>query len=187
MTANPLDQIFDLHISAQADRTAIVRFKSNSHQEGQIRQLLTQKGISNYAQRELTSKNTLIGSGMIGELEEEMEELAFLAFLKKQMQAEVVKHTALRGRPIKKVALCGGSGGFLLSKAIRQGADIFITSDYKYHEFFDAEGKIIIADIGHYESEQFTIPLLHEIISNKFTNFAVYETAYRTNPVSYFV
>ncbi|MEM6966410.1 MAG: Nif3-like dinuclear metal center hexameric protein, partial [Bacteroidota bacterium] len=88
-------------------------------------------------------------------------------------------------RKIHKVALCGGAGGFLLKDAIRQGADIFITSDYKYHEFFDADGKIIIADIGHYESEQFTIELLHGIISQKFSNFAAHFTEVNTNPVNY--
>ena len=129
----------------------------------------------------------VIGSGMIGELESPLQEKDFLHLLKTKMQANVVKHTSLLGKPVSKVAVCGGAGGFLLKHAIKAGADVFITSDYKYHEFFDADGKIIIADIGHFESEQFTIPLLKEIISNKFSTFAVYETEVRTNPVSYFV
>lgn len=128
-----------------------------------------------------------IGSGMIGELAAPMDARSFLSFLKERMQTNCVKHTELIHSEIKKVALCGGVGSFLLKKAIRQKADIFITADYKYHEFFDADGKIIIADIGHFETEQFTIPLLKEIISNKFSNFAVYETAHSTNPVHYFV
>ena len=101
------------------------------------------------------------------------------------MKAGVVKYTKLSGQPIRKVAVCGGAGGFLLNVAIAQKADIFITSDYKYHEFFDADQNIIIADIGHFESEQFTIDLLAEIISEKFSNFAVRCTKVRTNPVHY--
>ena len=143
-----------------------------------------QSAITSYP---VLEKNPQIGSGMIGELAAPMETRDFLAFLKQQMQTDCIKHTGLMHAQIKKVALCGGAGGFLLQKAIQKGADIFITADYKYHEFFDADGQIIIADIGHFESEQFTIPLLKEIISNKFSNFAVYETAYRTNPVHYFV
>jgi len=97
----------------------------------------------------------------------------------------VVRHTALLGKNIKTVAVCGGAGGFLLGAAKGRKADIFITSDYKYHEFFDADGQIVIADIGHYESEQFTIELLQEIISEKFSNFAAYSTEVVTNPVHY--
>lgn len=126
-----------------------------------------------------------IGSGVIGRLPEPMEPMAFLKFLKERMQTDCVRHTAVLDTPVEKVAVCGGSGGFLLSRAIGQGAQVFITADYKYHEFFDADGQIIIADIGHFESEQFTIQLLHEIISQKFSNFAVHCTNVRTNPVYY--
>jgi len=130
-------------------------------------------------------KEGTVGSGMIGQLEHAMEEQAFLQFLKERMQVSCIRHTALLNKPISSVAVCGGSGSFLLSKAVQQEADIFITADYKYHEFFDADGQIIIADIGHYESEQFTIELLHEIISKKFSNFAVYCTELITNPIHY--
>jgi len=130
--------------------------------------------------------NALIGSGMIGELTKPMTEKSFLKFLKNKMQVNCVKHTDLRGKRIAKVAFCGGAGGFLLKNAIRQQADIFITADYKYHEFFDADGQIIIADIGHYESEQFTINLLHEVLTQKFSNFAAHCTEVNTNPVSYY-
>lgn len=129
--------------------------------------------------------STGVGSGMIGELPEAMPEADFLQQLKQTMQAGVVRHTALRGQAVRTVAVCGGAGGFLLSNAIRQQADVFVTSDYKYHEFFDADGKIIIADIGHFESEQFTIELLYEIISKKISNFALHCTTVRTNPVYY--
>jgi len=96
-----------------------------------------------------------------------------------------VRYTRLRGRRVKKVAICGGSGSFLLKAAMAQKADVFITADFKYHEFFDADRKIVIADIGHYETEQFTIGLLHEIITNKFSTFAAHCTEMNTNPINY--
>lgn len=123
---------------------------------------------------------------MIGILEEELPVEDFLHRLKENMELELIKHTNISTDTIKKVAVCGGAGGFLLNKAIAQGADIFITSDYKYHEYFDADNKIIIADIGHFESEQFTISLLCDIISEKFSSFANYCTSVKTNPVNYF-
>jgi dinuclear metal center YbgI/SA1388 family protein len=129
--------------------------------------------------------NEKVGSGMIGDLAEATNEKSFLLFLKKTMKAGVVRHTKLKGKSIKKVAVCGGAGGFLLKNAIAQKADIFVTADYKYHEFFDANDNIIIADIGHFESEQFTIELLYEIITNKFSNFAAHCTKINTNPVNY--
>ncbi len=133
----------------------------------------------------IENKNSEVGSGMIGYLKNPVSEKEFLQKIKKQMKAGCVKYTKLRRKKISKVALCGGSGGFLLKDAIQQGADIFITSDYKYHEFFDADGKIVIADIGHYESEQYTIELLYDIITEKFSNFAAYFTEISTNPVNY--
>jgi len=136
----------------------------------------------------LESKNPEIddiGSGVIGHLASPMEESAFLAHLKDQMSVNVVKYTALSGNPVRRVAVCGGSGGFLLEKAVSAGAQVFITADYKYHEYFDADGRIVIADIGHYESEQYTIDLLHELISRKFSTFAVHITKVVTNPVKY--
>ena len=90
------------------------------------------------------------------------------------------------GKPVKRIALCGGAGSFLISKALAAGADAFVTADMKYHEFFDANGRLLIADIGHYESEQFTISLLQEILVQKFPTFAVLKTAVKTNPVLYF-
>jgi putative NIF3 family GTP cyclohydrolase 1 type 2 len=103
------------------------------------------------------------------------------------MNASVVRHTAFTGKQVKKVAVCGGAGSFLLKHAINAGADVFITADYKYHEFFDAEGKVLIADIGHFESEQFTQELLYEIIRKKFPNFALRLTEINTNPVKYYI
>jgi putative NIF3 family GTP cyclohydrolase 1 type 2 len=115
-----------------------------------------------------------------------MTETAFLHYLKDMMKVDCIKHTALCGKMVQTIAVCGGSGGFLLPRAIASGADFFITADYKYHEFFDADGQIVIADIGHFESEQFTIDLLYEIISKKYSNFARYCTSVNTNPVHYF-
>jgi len=135
----------------------------------------------------LTNPNQQVGAGMIGELEMPINEEAFLSFVKEKMQAHVIRHTAFTGKHIKKVAVCGGAGGFLLKQAIAAGADIFITADYKYHEFFDAEGKLMIADIGHYESEQFTQQFLYEIIRKKFPTFAVRLTDINTNPVKYYI
>ncbi len=126
-----------------------------------------------------------IGAGMIGELKQAMPCLEFMEHLKKTMDLKVVKHTAFISDQISKVAVCGGSGGFLLSVAKSSGADIFITSDYKYHEFFDANNEIVIADIGHYESEKFTIELLYDLIINKFSNFAAHYTKINTNPIKY--
>ncbi len=127
-----------------------------------------------------------IGSGMVGELEKPVSEIEFLERLKSVFMLKLIKHTPLLNKSIKKVALCGGSGSFLLKNAINSKSDIYISSDFKYHEFFDAENQILIADIGHYESEQFTPEIFYEIISNKFPTFASYLTETNTNPVNYF-
>jgi len=127
-----------------------------------------------------------IGSGMIGELEVPISENEFFENLKAVFNIKLIKHTRLLNKSIKKVSLCGGSGSFLLKNAINSKSDIYISSDFKYHEFFDAENQILIADIGHYESEQFTPEIFYEIISNKFPTFASYLTETNTNPVNYF-
>lgn len=126
-----------------------------------------------------------IGSGMVGELPEPMEAKMFLERVKEQMKTDCIRHTDLAHQSIKKVAVCGGAGSFLLPNAIKSGAQVFITGDFKYHQFFDADGKIIIADIGHYESEQFTSALIYDILSQKFDNFAVRLSKYNTNPIKY--
>lgn len=126
------------------------------------------------------------GAGIIGELPEPMDEKSFLNHLKSVFGLKVIRHTLLKNKPVKKVALCGGAGSFLISSALRSGADIYLTADIKYHEFFDANGRLVVADIGHYESEQFTINLLQEVLEQKFPNFAVLKTEVVTNPVYYF-
>ncbi len=139
-----------------------------------------------YEMVQLQNSNQETGAGMVGYLENEMEETDFLRFLKATMKAVCVKHTALRGKKIRKVAVCGGSGSFLLKNAMQAGADIFITSDYKYHQFFDAEGQIVIADIGHFESEQYTVEIFENVLRKKFLNFAILLSNLSTNPVKYF-
>ncbi|SHF83640.1 Nif3-like dinuclear metal center hexameric protein [Flavisolibacter ginsengisoli] len=126
-----------------------------------------------------------MGSGVVGYLEAPMEEKGFLNLLKDRFAANGIRYTSLLGKPIQKVAVCGGAGSFLLKKAISSQADIYITGDVKYHEFFDAEGKIVLADIGHYESEQYTVELLSDLLLKKFPTFAVLKSSVNTNPVNY--
>ncbi|MCF8238056.1 MAG: Nif3-like dinuclear metal center hexameric protein [Saprospiraceae bacterium] len=125
------------------------------------------------------------GLGVLGSLPEAISFGHFIALLKDKMDCSVVRHTAWDDRPIQKVAVCGGSGSFLLPRAMAAQADAFVTADYKYHEFFEADDRILIADIGHYESEQFTIKLLEQLIRNNFSNFASHSTTVITNPVKY--
>jgi len=134
----------------------------------------------------LDNKLPVVGAGMIGWLDQEMDSYEFLALVQRQMQASVIRHTEVLPRKIRKVAVCGGSGSFLLKDAIAAGADAFVTADFKYHEFFDAEQKLMIADIGHFESEQFTSAFLVETLTSRFPEFRVQHTRVNTNPVSYF-
>lgn len=133
----------------------------------------------------LLNTNPYEGAGIVGELEKPVDEKEFLVHLKNEFQCGAVRHTNYIGNPIKRIAFCGGSGIFLLSDAIRAKADIFITSDVKYHEFFDADGQILLADIGHFESEQFTVNLVYGILKKKFTTFAPHLAKTSTNPINY--
>lgn len=126
-----------------------------------------------------------VGAGMVGELEKPENTREFLSKIKKIFNTGCVRHTAICREKISKVALCGGSGSFLLRNAIGAGADVFITGDMKYHDFFEADNKIIIADVGHYESEQFTKELLMNIIKKKNSTFAVRNSEINTNPINY--
>jgi|SRR6218665_117225 len=134
----------------------------------------------------LTNRHQTTGAGLTGELPEAMDEKIFLETLKDRFGLAIIRHTPLTGRKIKTVALCGGAGSFLIPNALGAKADIYITADMKYHEFFDADGRMVIADIGHYESEQFTTALLQEVLEEKFPTFAVLKTTVNTNPVQYF-
>ena len=126
-----------------------------------------------------------VGSGIVGELEEEISSSVFLKKVKTLMKTDCIRYTNLVRKTIRKVAVCGGSGSFLLNNAKSVGADIFITADFKYHEFFNAENDIIIADIGHYESEQFTKELIYDLLINNFSKFAVRLSKVNTNPINY--
>jgi dinuclear metal center YbgI/SA1388 family protein len=134
----------------------------------------------------LANKYAQIGSGMIGELKTAMTEEDFLALVKKVFKVPFIKHTQKTGKLVKKVSVCGGSGRFLLKNAINSNSDAYLTSDFKYHEFFDAENKILLIDTGHYESEQFTPEIFYDIIQKKFTKFAIHLSKINTNPINYF-
>ena len=135
----------------------------------------------------LANAHQEVGAGAVGDLPDAMPETEFLAHLKRSMAVSLIRHTPLLHRPVRRVAVCGGVGSFLLNDAIRAGADVFVTADYKYHEFFDADGRLVIADINHYESEQFTRHLIRERLSEKFSTFAVILSETVTNPVHIFI
>jgi len=133
----------------------------------------------------LENKNQHIGMGMIGEFENAMTETSFLEHLKSKMQTKCVRHSSFLDKPIKKVAVLGGSGSFAINAAKHSGVDAYVTSDLKYHDFFTAENKLLLADIGHYESEQYTKNLLVAYLTKKIPNFAIVLSNTNTNPVKY--
>jgi dinuclear metal center YbgI/SA1388 family protein len=126
-----------------------------------------------------------VGSGMIGTLPNPEDEITFLKRIKEIFQCGTIKYTPLLNNPVQKIALCGGAGSFLLGKAKALGADVFISGDFKYHQFFDAENSIVIADIGHFESEQFTKEVFFELLTKKIPNFAIRLSKVNTNPIKY--
>jgi dinuclear metal center YbgI/SA1388 family protein len=126
-----------------------------------------------------------VGMGVYGDLSNDMTEKQFLSLLKETFHLQSIRHSNLLGRPIKKVAVLGGSGSFAIEDAKRCGADIYISADFKYHDFYKAENKIVLADIGHYESEQFTKNLLVDYLTKKFRNFAIVLSEKNTNPINY--
>ncbi|UHG92501.1 Nif3-like dinuclear metal center hexameric protein [Spirosoma oryzicola] len=135
----------------------------------------------------LDNQNQEVGSGAIGDLPEALDSQTWLRYLKENMAVSLIRHTPFVDRPIRRIAVCGGVGSFLLPDAIRSGADVFVTADYKYHEFFDADGRITICDINHYESEVFTKELISQYLAKKFTTFAVILSETDTNPVRFFI
>ncbi|MDF1574681.1 MAG: Nif3-like dinuclear metal center hexameric protein [Bacteroidales bacterium] len=156
--------------------SAVVRAMSSSHPYEEVA----------YDLYPLENKDPRRGMGMIGRLEHPMDEEAFLGFLKDRCRASVVRHSKLLGKGVKKVALCGGSGSFLLGKAKAVGADVFVTGDMKYHQFLEADGKIVVMDIGHFEGEQFTRELFYDLLRKKFPKFAVRLSETEKNPIKYF-
>jgi dinuclear metal center YbgI/SA1388 family protein len=133
----------------------------------------------------LNNANPNVGFGVTGFLSPEQDEKEFLKKIKSVFNVDGIRHTALLNKKINQVALCGGSGSLLLQDAKNAGADIFISGDFKYHQFFDAENEIVIADIGHFESEQFTVEIFYELLIKKLPNFAICFTKVKTNPINY--
>ena len=158
------------------NKTKVVQALKQAHPYEEVAYYLTQ----------LDNENQETGAGLIGTLDKPMDGQSFLAMLKERMSLNCIRYTQLPDKPIQKVALCGGSGSFLLPQAKASGADVFVTADFKYHDFFDAENEILICDIGHYESEAFTKELLYEMLNKKFTNFAVNLSEIVTNPINYY-
>jgi len=134
----------------------------------------------------LENDNNEIGAGMIGELPTELDEKTFMDHLKSKMNLSTLKHTALLNKKVKKVAVCGGSGSFLIKDAINAKADFYVSADIKYHEYFDADQALVIADIGHYESEIFTNELFYAVLTEKFANIALHLGQTVTNPIKYY-
>ena len=160
-----------------------------SHKEGQVVSALFQHHPYEEIAYEifaLENTNRHVGMGMIGELEEPMEAAEFLALVKKRFNTGCIRHSALPGKRIQKVAVLGGSGAFAIGSARAQKADAYITADLKYHNFFEAEGDILLMDIGHFESEQFTKPLLFDYLRKKIPNFAILLSESNTNPIYYY-
>ncbi len=139
-----------------------------------------------YYFQELANINQDVGSGMIGVLNKSLSQKEFLQHLRNRLATPCIKHSELSRKSIKKIGICGGAGSFLIESAIRSSCDAFVTGDLKYHEFFDADGKILLADVGHYESEVSTKDLLSDIITKKFPKFAVRLSKIDTNPIRYF-
>ncbi len=134
---------------------------------------------------QLSNEHSAVGAGMIGELKNPMDEMSFIKHVKDTLSAGCIRHTKPLGKMISKVAVCGGSGSFLIKNAIKSGADIFITADVKYHQFFEAEERILIADAGHFETEQFTKELIYNILIEKFPTFALRISHTNTNAIYY--
>ena len=184
--ANPVAGEIDSRSEEKEDRVEVILPKHLSGSIlGAMKAAHPYEEVAYYSQN-LENTNQHVGGGAVGELETPMKTENFLNHIKNNLSANVIRHTALVKQEISKVAVCGGSGSSMLWDAIAAGADIFITADFKYHEFFDAEEKIIIADIGHFESEQFTKELFKDIICQKFPNFTTYLSEVNTNPVQYF-
>ena len=158
------------------------------HLQSRILKVLFAKHIYEevaYEIYDLQNEHQNIGLGMVGELEHEMNEVDFLNFVKTKMQCGSIRHSEFLNKPIKKVAVLGGSGSFAIKNAILAGADVFLTSDLKYHQFYEAENQIIIADIGHFESERYTKNYIVDYLTKKIPNFAIVLSEENTNPVKY--
>ena len=142
-------------------------------------------GLTDLAFLEAKPGDVAAGSGVVGMLPAEVDERAFLERVKALFEIQCIRHNQLSGRKIRRVALCGGAGGFLLSRAIEQGADAFLTGEMRYHDYFGHEGELLIAEMGHYESEQYTIDLLADVLGRQFPELKIVKTRNNTNPINY--
>ncbi len=185
--ANYVERTVMLAIRKDIAIYAIHTNLDNVRDRGVNERIAERLGLLNLRLLKAKNPEGTVGSGMVGELSQAMSELDFLAMLQEYMRVQVIRHTRLLDKMVQTVAVAGGAGGFLLEDAKRAGAQAFVTADYKYHEFFDADGQLVICDIGHYESEQFTTQLLAELLTKEFTTFAVLSTKRNTNPVLYYV
>jgi dinuclear metal center YbgI/SA1388 family protein len=158
------------------DRSKVLKALLNAHPYEEVA----------YEIIEIANQNQEIGSGLIGDLDEAMDQEKFLKMVKESFAVDILKHNGTKRNEIRKVAICGGSGSFLLPSAIASGADAFITGDVGYHRFFDSKDKICLIDVGHFESEQFVMRVLYDFLNEKFANFAVHLADTITNPVKYF-
>ena len=170
-------------IAIYATHTALDNVKNGV--SGKICEVLGLKNIDVLIPKTNIDTKETIGMGMVGELATEMTENDFLQFVKSTMNTDCIRHSEFTNKPIKKVAVLGGSGSFAIQNAIHSKADAYISADFKYHDFFKAEKQLLLADIGHYESEQFTKNLLVEYLTKKFTNFAIILSEKSTNPIYY--
>ncbi len=169
------------------DEAQINIIYSQFHRDGILNALFENHPYEEVAYEIFSLQNTdqNLGMGMVGELEEPMEEMQFLRQVKQKMEVSVIRHSRLMDRKVTKIAVLGGSGAYAIEAAKASGAQIFITADIKYHEFYKAEDKIVIADIGHYETEQFTKNLLVDYLRKKIPNFAIRLAETKTNPIKY--
>lgn len=127
-----------------------------------------------------------LGAGVVGDIELPLAEMEFLSLLKKRLNTGLIRHTQLLGKSVSRVAVCGGAGSSLLGAAVASGADFFVTGDFKYHDFFEADKRLVVADVGHFESEQYTIELIFDILKDNFSTFALHCTKVNTNPINYY-
>jgi dinuclear metal center YbgI/SA1388 family protein len=172
----------------RSEKEMIIGIIFEKHLEGKILKALYDNHPYEEVAYEITTlenKHQHIGMGMIGEFDQEMSEVDFLKHTKKTMNTDCIRHSKLTNKRIKKVAVLGGAGSFAIENAKNAGADAFISADFKYHEFYKAENQLLITDVGHYESEQFTKNLLVDYLTKKFTNFAVILSDKNTNPIHY--
>tara|TARA_B100000767_G_scaffold264257_1_gene278938 strand:- start:769 stop:1551 length:783 start_codon:yes stop_codon:yes gene_type:complete len=158
----------------------------DNHKKGVNYKISERIGLVNSKILIPNKKNNSIGMGRIGELEHPMEEKIFLEFIKIKMNTKFIRHSEFINKKIKTVSLLGGSGAFAIKNSIEQKADAYITADLKYHNFFEANKQLVLIDIGHYESEQFTKNLIHDFLRKKFPNFAIILSSINSNPVNYF-